>query len=146
MAGETFAYFLWEDPLTTELPAPSLPTDRIAVARGPSGSEAAYYVQLGAFLPGSVQFEQPVSGATVVATASALQLEPAGTLATLTVTLPADPVDGQIFELSTTEQLTALTVQGAGGETVRGGSYLLNADSGSSWRYREASVTWFVRY
>jgi hypothetical protein len=55
-------------------------------------------------------------------------------------------VDGQIFELSTTEQLTALTVQGAAGETVRGGSYLLNADSGSSWRYREASVTWFVRY
>jgi hypothetical protein len=75
-----------------------------------------------------------------------LQLEPAGTLATLTVTLPAAPVDGQIFELSTTEQLTALTVQGAAGETVRGGSYLLNADSGSSWRYREASVTWFVRY
>jgi hypothetical protein len=146
MAGETFAYFLWEDPLTTELPAPSLPTDRIAVARGPSGSETAYYVPLGSLPAGTPQYEQPTSGATVVATGLALQLEPAGTLATLTVVLPATPADGQVFELSTTEQLTLLTVLGAGGVPVRGGSYLLNADSGSSWRYREASGTWYVRY
>ena len=145
MAGETFAYFLFEDPLTTELPTP-LPSDRLAVARGPSGSETAYWMALGSFPVAGYEYNAPVSGATVVATAGALLLEPAGTLATLTVTLPPDPVDGQIFELSTTQQITALTVQGAAGETVRGATFTLNPDSGSSWRYRTASVTWFVRY
>jgi hypothetical protein len=39
-------------------------------------------------------------------------LLPSGTLATLTIALPADPMDGQSFVLSTTQTITALTLSG----------------------------------
>lgn len=62
----------------------------------------------------------PVAAATVVMTADrrdeTAYLTPAGTLATLTVTLPANATSqlGQFARITTTQTLTALTVNGAG--------------------------------
>lgn len=60
------------------------------------------------------QYATPTTGSTVNANAGveALMLNPAGTLATLTVALPVSPVDGQSFSISTTQIITALTITG----------------------------------
>ena len=62
------------------------------------------------------QFAAPTTGQTVtVATGDSwLVLTPAGTLATLTVTLPTDRTDGEIVRVSSSQIITALTVSGAG--------------------------------
>lgn len=90
------------------------------------------------------QYASPLTGATVVVNAatgplSRLILTPAGTLATLTVDMASiAPGDGYVFELMTTQEITALT---ANGET-----FLLNANSGASWVYRASNTTWYARY
>lgn len=62
----------------------------------------------------SVQYVVPLTGNTVAVSSSTTQLilEPAGTLATLTVTLPASPSNGQTVSLSSTAAITALTLNG----------------------------------
>lgn len=45
---------------------------------------------------------------------------PAGTIATGTVTLPANPADGQEVTLATTQTITALTVNANTGQTLQG--------------------------
>ena len=151
MAGETIGYYLYTDPDTSALSLPVQATDRLIVGRNNGSGPIGHYidvVDLIALSIGAVVDAVPLSGDTL--TAAALQggynLVPAGTLATLTVVLPPTPADGQIFELASTQQITALTVSAPGGATVRGASYTLNADSGSSWRYREAYTAWHVRY
>jgi hypothetical protein len=57
----------------------------------------------------------PTAGATLTSTEgqSGYVLAPAGTLATLTVVLPPNPLDGQRFFLSSSQVVTALTLSGA---------------------------------
>ena len=97
----------------------------------------------------SYTYAQPTDGATVTATVglAALVLEPAAPLATLTVVLPPTPDDGQVFELSTTQDISALTVDGAAGDSVIGSSVgVLAQNGGASWRYRKSNTTWYRRY
>jgi hypothetical protein len=63
------------------------------------------------------QYSAPVSGQTVVVAANnapfiAVVLEPAGLLAALTITFPVAAYDGQIVALSSTQVVTALTLNG----------------------------------
>lgn len=150
MAGETFGYYLYTDPGTSALSLPIQSDDRVLVGRNNGSGPSGHYLFLTDLITGigPIVDAEPLSGATLTASAGqgGYNLVPAGTLATLTVVLPPTPSDGQVFELSTTQQLTALTVSAPGGATVRGASYTLNADSGSSWRYREAYTAWMVRY
>lgn len=92
--------------------------------------------------------EHPLTGATITmgAGAKAVQVEPAGTIAALTVVLPPSPDNWDVFELSASRAITALTVNGAGGASVNGGSFLMPANSGASWWYRMANATWYRRY
>lgn len=66
---------------------------------------------------GAVQYAIPVTGNTVnIANgAGAVIIEPAGTLATLTVVLPTLPVDSQTVRVTSTQTLTALSVTATGG-------------------------------
>ena len=104
--------------------------------------------QVGALDGNNYAFVQPASGATLTAPAflGAYVLDPAGTLAALTIVLPPTANDGQVFEVSTTQAVTALTVGPAAGQSVRGGSVMLTAGGGVSWRYRGADSTWYRRY
>lgn len=100
--------------------------------------------------PGSYQYAAPLTGATVAMAVGATRLliNPAGTLAALTVDLPTSPIDGQVAEIMTSQQLTALTIASTDGSTVNGvsGGYSMSANTGASWVYRAANTTWFVRY
>lgn len=69
---------------------------------------------------------------------------PAGTLATGTVTMPASPVDGMNITITSTQQITALTVNANTGQSiVGGGATLLSAGGSQTFVYRLANTTWY---
>jgi hypothetical protein len=76
---------------------------------------------------------------------SFLLLNPAGTLATGTLTLPAQPSDGQWFCLFDTHTQTAITIQGNTGQTLAGVTTptALVANQLYCWKYFAAQATWY---
>lgn len=83
-------------------------------------------------------YHTPLTGDTIAfgAAVDAAILDPAGTLATLFVTLPGSPYDGQTFKLSSTEDITDLTVNGSS-------QGLMDANHGWEWLYRATGTTWY---
>lgn len=61
-----------------------------------------------------MQYAAPTTGQTVTALVNVemIMLDPAGTLATLTVIMPPTPFDGQECVIATSQVITALTVTG----------------------------------
>jgi len=104
--------------------------------------------QAGASAGSNYSYQQPASGATLTATAylAAYVVDPAATIAALTVVTPPSANDGQFFEIGTTHTITALSVNPAAGQSVNGGSLSLAAQSGAGWRYRSANNTWYRRF
>ena len=72
-----------------------------------------------------------------------LVLNPAGTLATGTITMPASPSDGMVITFSSTKQITALTLNGNTGQTVVGGVSYLPANTAVAYVYRLSNTSWF---
>jgi hypothetical protein len=73
---------------------------------------------------GCYDYQVPTTGGTVTLSSSKCFtiLEPAGTLATLTVVMPANPATGRLAGFSTTQAITALTVSPSSGQVIRGGT------------------------
>lgn len=90
---------------------------------------------------GGTQYAAPTTGQTVTAavTTGVLFIDPAGTLAALTVVLPAGPVDGQIFRMATSQILTALTITG----TIVGTLTTLAAAGSAQFIYSASGSKWF---
>ncbi len=65
-------------------------------------------------------FAVPLTGFTLTMQTGTLVLNPAGTLATGTVTLPLNPPDGAVAEISSTQTITALTVNANTGDSLVG--------------------------
>lgn len=136
---------------------PAGPQDVIASGRvlsiGVGGTQAmlidtAENVTLNAGLAfTAVDYQTPATGFTITIADStlALNLDPAGTLATGTINLPATPIDGQIIEVASTQTVTALTVSAAG-KTLKNAPTTLVAGSGFSYRYRLSTTTWYRQY
>lgn len=80
---------------------------------------------------------------TFAAGTQTLVINPAGTLATGTITMPAAPSDGMTITFSTTQQITALTLNGNTGQTIVSGVSYLPAGSSVSYMYRASSTSWF---
>lgn len=92
------------------------------------------------------EYSAPTTGATVTMAANTRRqiLEPAGTLATLTVVLPPSPVDGQVVGVGTSQIITTLTVNsGTGGATVVAAPTTLALGSVFSMLYRSTGNKWF---
>lgn len=70
-------------------------------------------------------------------------LEPAGTLATGTLTMPASPVNEQVVTIASTQTITALTHSPNTGQTLKGALTTIAADGNASWIYRTANTTWY---
>jgi hypothetical protein len=66
-------------------------------------------------------FYVPLTGFAITMQTNLLVLNPAGTLATGAVTLPLNPVDGALAEISTTQILTAFTVAANTGDVIVNG-------------------------
>jgi hypothetical protein len=69
---------------------------------------------------------------------------PAGTLATGTITMPVGPADGMVITITTTQQITALTINGNTGQSIGGAqTTLMAANSSISFVYRQSNTTWY---
>jgi hypothetical protein len=66
-------------------------------------------------------------------------IAPSTTLATLSLSLPANPINGEVLELSFTQAITALTVSGGSLAGVGSG---VTAGFGGKWIYSAADTAW----
>ena len=82
---------------------------------------------------------------TFAAGTTVLVMNPAGTLATGTITMPAAPADGMTISFSSTQAITALTVSANTGQSIVGNPTTLNAGGGASFVYRLANTTWYAQ-
>jgi len=73
-----------------------------------------------------------------------LVANPAGTLATGTITMPAAPADGMTITITTTQQITTLTIAANTGQNI-GGTQVASmaANSALSFVYRLTNTTWY---
>ena len=88
----------------------------------------------------------PTSGITITLapTVKTTVLEPAGTLAALTVKMPLSPVDQQVVHFSTSQILTALTVSPNTGQTMANGlPTSAAAGQGFEFIWNAAQVKWY---
>lgn len=76
-----------------------------------------------------------------------LILDPAGTLASGTITMPASPVDGQVIEITSSATITALTVSANAGQSIKNAPTTLvvsaTGPQGYSFIYHTANTTWY---
>lgn len=79
---------------------------------------------------------------TFAAGTQVLVINPAGTLATGTITMPAAPADGMTITFSSSQQITALTMAGNGASLV-GAVTFLPAKTGVTYVYRATGTTWY---
>lgn len=100
---------------------------------------------------GSTQRVTPTTGSTITAAAAnqKILIVPSGTLAALTVKFPASPINEQVFEIVTTQTITALTLQNsdASGLTslpalTSGAFGTLNAGTMARWFYSSTDAAW----
>lgn len=90
----------------------------------------------------AVQYATPATGGTVTVNAGGftrLFLNPAGTLATLTITFPGSPSDGDVVNFGSTQIVTALTMNGG---TISGALSALAVGTTGSWAYSADSSIW----
>ena len=80
---------------------------------------------------------------TIANACGQLILNPAGTLSTGTITLPAAPMDGQICKIATSRTITALTLSPNAGQTLNGALTTLVANSSAAYTYVASISTWF---
>jgi len=89
-------------------------------------------------------YQTPTTGFSYTFTTfNTLVMNPAGTLATGTITMPASPVDGMTITFSSTKIITALTVNANTGQTINNAVTTLAAGQTASYIYRAASTAWF---
>lgn len=97
------------------------------------------------------QYNAPLTGATVAvaATTGTMLLDPAGTIATLTVTLPAATalIDGQQLSLASSQTVTALTLTGGTGTTISNAPTAITISTTGPYNYRfiyrAANTKWY---
>lgn len=92
----------------------------------------------------SYTYNQPATGATIT-TATGEQrtiIDPAGTIAALTLTTPPSPVNGQIWGFASTQIVTTLTITGTAGATVNAPPASMAVDSNYRMIYRATGTTW----
>ena len=71
-------------------------------------------------------------------------IDPSGTLASGTITMPANPKDGQIETFSTSQTITSLTVLPYSGQSTTCSPTTLAAGESFSCIYRAANLTWYT--
>ncbi len=72
-----------------------------------------------------------------------LMLTPAGTLATGTLVFPVNPVDGQSLLVSSTFNVTTLTISSSGSETIMNKPTTLVRGVGFKYFYNSDDTTWY---
>lgn len=92
-------------------------------------------------------YQAPTTGFsyTFAAGTTVLVMNPAGTLATGTITMPAAPADGMTISFSSTQQITALTVNANTGQSIVGAPTTMLAGGAATFVYRLSNTTWYAQ-
>jgi hypothetical protein len=94
----------------------------------------------------------PLTGATVTPLSSLAVINPAGTLAALTVQFPLNPAEGQRLAIVSTAAVTALTLTAGTNDTINGAASALAVNVGIEYAYTLSGIvnaagvnarTWF---
>jgi hypothetical protein len=82
---------------------------------------------------------------TVTSNTSTLLINPAGTLATGTITFPASTacVNGQELQIASSQTITALTVTAGSGTTINGAPSTILANTSFKYIYNTSGTTWY---
>lgn len=91
------------------------------------------------------QYAAPLTGSTIAFTNSPytqLFINPAGTIATLTLTLPASPADGTYMAFSSVQTITTLTLNGNGHTVVNTPTTLNGGTAGLKYMYSATAGSW----
>ena len=90
-------------------------------------------------------YQTPTTGFTYTFASGTqtLVMNPAGTLATGTITMPAAPADGMVVTIESTQAITALTVQGNTGQSLVGAPARIYPNQPESFIYRITNTTWY---
>lgn len=122
------------------------PTGKEMIELTPPGSATFAYVPLAAVRDGAQYvYNVPLTGFTITMTAeqSVISLNPAGTLATGLITLPATLYDGKIVTIFSTQTVTVLSLSAPGGATfVPGAPTTIAANAALSFIYDKANNQW----
>lgn len=94
---------------------------------------------------GSWDYEAPVTGfnKTLGGHVTHTLLKPAGPLASGTITMNAAPTNGLLVTISSTQTITALTLNPNTGQSIVGAVTTLTANAPVHYRYRAADATWY---
>jgi Collagen triple helix repeat (20 copies) len=113
---------------------------------GPTGSTGATGAT-GSQAIESIQYSAPATGNTVASNgATQLVIQPAGTLLALTITFPASPVNGQLFNIACTQIITTLTLNG-NGNTIIGGITTFAAVNGTiGYVFTTGATAWVLQH
>jgi hypothetical protein len=127
-------------------------TNAVAIGGGPAMPQTVNIPVL-AVGGGALTYKASLNGDTITLTNVTRQLlvDPAGTIATLTVVLPAATtlIDSQRLGICTTQIVTSLTVTAGSGSTVNNAptALLVPVTTGGAscveWIYRNANTTWY---
>jgi hypothetical protein len=82
---------------------------------------------------------------TFPAGTTSLIIDPAGTLATGTITMPAAPADGMTISFSSDQTITALTVSPNTGQSIIGNPTTMLAGGAATFVYRLSNTTWYAQ-
>lgn len=87
----------------------------------------------------------PVTGFTITIADNigCLILDPAGVLATGTITMPANPIDGSEVSITTSQNINALTVNANAGQTIVGAQGFINPVSPLRYIYQLSGTKWY---
>lgn len=90
-------------------------------------------------------FQTPATGFTITLgnTTWHTILDPAGTLATGTLTMPAAPVDGQVVNVRSSQIITSLTVAANSGQSIKGNPSSFAVGGILECMYHLSNTTWY---
>ena len=93
----------------------------------------------------TIEYVTPTTGFnnTIANSTTNYIVEPAGTLASGTVKMPASPVNGQKVTIASTAVITALTHSPNTGQTLKGALTTIAANGFGTWIYRSTNTTWY---
>jgi hypothetical protein len=93
----------------------------------------------------TIEYTTPTTGfsQTIANTTIFYIIEPAGTLASGTVTMPASPVDGQHVSILSTHTITSLTINANTGQSIKNVPTTMTANTSVSWIYKTSTTTWY---
>lgn len=107
-----------------------------------------FVLKAGGLADRSYSLQTPITGfsITIPNNCGGLILNPAGTLATGTITMPSTPTDGLIVRISSTQTITALTLNANAGQTIRVVPATLASGKGVAFQYTAGAATWYPLY